>query len=551
MRSARLTGLFLFAAIASCAIAQSGTAQSSRFSLHVAGKTIGQADYQIEPTQKGFHLQANYSFTTNGVAVKATREASLDPAYGLLTDILTVTASGTDEDVSVIVDAGNKKFAYKLKSSVQDIEQTQDLHPGTVILNNFDPSGVQQLVWLAALHPIPGGDYWALLAQGKGIYIPVKLSTAEAGEGTVDGAKFALKHWRLQISGVDTSIWADNQNRLMEFNVPAQSTTYVREGFTRTLTQLETTYGADTVEERKVSFTSDGLTFPAVLALPRGRAGQFPIVVLVQGLGPQDADETIGPNKPFRDLAYGLAAAGVASLRYDKRTRFAAQSFQAHPDLDHEVVLDAVAALHYASTLPEINANRVFLLGHSLGGTMAPAIAARALAEKPGSVHGIIFMAAGAVSIDQTIERQTAFQAKLHGAAVAQLDQLQKQWQDVFATVRDTHTPPDRFVGVSPLQAPAGYWRSWLQQDPATELAKLGLPALVMRGFKDIQVSEKDFQQLEDVNLARGSVGEQFDGLNHLFMPVTGDSTGREYLQPSHVSPDVIRTIAVWIGTIR
>jgi hypothetical protein len=128
---------------------------------------------------------------------------------------------------------------------------------------------------------------------------------------------------------------------------------------------------------------------------------------------------------------------------------------------------------------------------------------------------------------------------------------MQKQWRDVFATVKDTNTPVDRVLGVGTLQAPAGYWRSWLAQDPAAELAKLGLPALVLRGFNDIQVSEKDFKRLEEANTAPGSVGEQFDGLNHLFMPVAGESTGDEYLQPRHVSPDVITTIAIWMKTLR
>jgi hypothetical protein len=77
------------------------------------------------------------------------------------------------------------------------------------------------------------------------------------------------------------------------------------------------------------------------------------------------------------------------------------------------------------------------------------------------------------------------------------------------------------------------------------------MPALVLRGFPDIQVSEQDFKQLEAANTARGSVGEQFDGLNHLFMPVTGNSTGAEYGEAGHVSPDVITTIARWILNTR
>jgi hypothetical protein len=550
MRVAQFAWLVI--ASAGWAMAQSGASGSSQFSLEVAGQPVGSADYSLTPAGQGFHLQASYSFTSRGVAVKCSREADLDAQYGLLKDSLTVNASGTDEDVFVTFDAGSNKLTYKLKSSVQNIEETKDLHPGTVVLNNFDPSGVQHLVWLATSHPTPDGNYWALLAQGKGVYLPVKLTPADASTGTLNGAKLVLKHWQLEISGVSTEIWADSQNRLMEFDVPAQSLAYKRNAFERAATEAQKTLAADeAIEERSVSFISDGLKFPALLALPKNRQAPVPVVVLVQGSGPHDADETVGPNKPFRDVAIGLAAAGIASLRYDKRTHFAPQTFQTHPDLDHEVTLDAVAALQFVSALPEIDRSRIFLLGHSLGGTMAPVIASDFLASKQGSLCGIIFMAAGVVSVDETIERQMTFQAKRHDASPSAIEQMQKQWQDVFATVKDTNTPVDRVLGVGALQAPAGYWRSWLAQDPAAELGKLGLPALVLRGFKDIQVSEKDFKRLEEANTATGSVGEQFDGLNHLFMPVAGESTGDEYFQPGHMSPDVIFTIAHWIQALR
>src|SRR5262249_55418789 len=59
---------------------------------------------------------------------------------------------------------------------------------------------------------------------------------------------------------------------------------------------------------------------PGTREMPVG-AGPFPALVLVQGSGPNDRDETLFGNKPFKDLALGLASRGVAVLRYDKRTK--------------------------------------------------------------------------------------------------------------------------------------------------------------------------------------------------------------------------------------
>src|SRR5207247_4710825 len=61
-----------------------------------------------------------------------------------------------------------------------------------------------------------------------------------------------------------------------------------------------------------------GWELPATLTMPKGD-GPFPAVVLVHGSGPHDRDESIGPNKPFRDLAGGLASRGIAVLRSEER----------------------------------------------------------------------------------------------------------------------------------------------------------------------------------------------------------------------------------------
>jgi hypothetical protein len=116
---------------------------------------------------------------------------------------------------------------------------------------------------------------------------------------------------------------------------------------------------------------------PGTLSLPVGKEARA-AVVLVHGSGPNDRDETVGPNKPFRDLAQGLASRGIAVLRYDKRTKVHGMKMGGIMNtftVKEETVDDALAAVALLRKTEGIDPRRVFVLGHSLGGTLAPRIA--------------------------------------------------------------------------------------------------------------------------------------------------------------------------------
>lgn len=131
-------------------------------------------------------------------------------------------------------------------------------------------------------------------------------------------------------------------------------------------------------QEHEVQIAHGRWVLPGTLSTPHGD-GPFAAVVLVHGSGPQDRDETIPPNKPFRDLAWGLASQGIAVLRYEKRTKAYAASLKSEVNtftVKEEVIDDAVEAVACLRERPEIDARRIFVLGHSLGGFLAPRIGA-------------------------------------------------------------------------------------------------------------------------------------------------------------------------------
>ena len=148
---------------------------------------------------------------------------------------------------------------------------------------------------------------------------------------------------------------------------------------------------------------------PGILAMPEGE-GPFPAVVLLQGSGPSDMDETVGSLKPFRDLAEGLAAQGIAVYRFDKRSYVYGNELAAKKDitLQDEYIEDAVNAVRLLAGQDRIDPDRIFVLGHSLGGNAVPAIA-RELRQAPVKARGYIMMAASPRPLDVLMREQYNF----------------------------------------------------------------------------------------------------------------------------------------------
>lgn len=286
------------------------------------------------------------------------------------------------------------------------------------------------------------------------------------------------------------------------------------------------------------------------LCLPRD-GGPHAGVVLVHGSGPQDRDETIGPNKVFRDVAWGLASAGVATLRYEKRTKAYAErltSEQAEAmTIDDEVVDDALRAAELMRKTPGIDASRVFVLGHSLGATLAPRIA-----QKDPAIAGLVLMAGLTRPLEDTILDQVTYLAGLQGAPGeaerAQIDDLTRK----VARVKDMDLSVATPRGDLPLNVPAAYWLSLRGYRPAELAAGLAIPMLVLQGGRDYQVTaDGDFPAWRAA--LEGKVGTSlklYPHLNHAFMPGEGPPSPADYLAPGHVRSDVVSDIVRWIGSL-
>ena len=281
---------------------------------------------------------------------------------------------------------------------------------------------------------------------------------------------------------------------------------------------------------------------PGTLAMPKDAGAGVPAVVLVHGSGPHDRDESIGPNKPFLDIARGLAAQGIAVLRYDKRTKARPQDYaDGSVTIDSETTDDAVFAVAALREAPGIDPARVYVLGHSQGAMMAPRIAARS-----GHVAGLVLLAAPArplldILVEQSIRMAVLDDAHTSDEEAAAIAKLKGQ----VAAIRAGGETAD---ADTPLHQPVGYWRSTEAVDPVAEAKAVGLPMLVLQGAQDIQVVDADWQRWKAGFHDDPKVEfKLYPALNHLGMAVEGDQGLAQYEQAGHVDPALIADVAEWI----
>ncbi|MEW1906213.1 alpha/beta fold hydrolase [Streptomyces sp. NPDC086147] len=295
--------------------------------------------------------------------------------------------------------------------------------------------------------------------------------------------------------------------------------------------------------EHEVTVGTGPFTVSGTMSVHRGQA-PGPGVVLLAGGGPFDRDETSGPNKPLKDLAWGLASRGTTVLRFDKAT-YTHRDVAAAPDLtmSQEYVPYAVDAVGLLRSHPSVDPERVFVLGHSMGGKVAPAVAVAAPA-----VAGLVIMAGNTQPMHHAAVRVVSYLATILPDQVppAVIETFRRQ-----ATLVDSaELTPSIPAADLPFGLPAPYWLELRDYDPVAIAAGLGKPILILQGGRDYQVTVANDLTRWQTGLADCPETDirVYEADNHLFFPGTGPSTPAEYSIPQHIDPTVIADITHWLN---
>ena len=306
------------------------------------------------------------------------------------------------------------------------------------------------------------------------------------------------------------------------------------------------------MEERIVIGENTKYPLNGLLTLPADVATPVPAVVFVHGSGASNMDEKVGKLTPFKDLAQGLARHGIASVRYDKRSF--AHGFKMLRDKGLEVTVktetidDAILATELLKKDPRIDPERVFIIGHSMGGMLAPRIDAEG-----GNYAGLIIMAGSPRKLEEIILDQNEAALRSTKGIV---NWIVKKQVEKFAAMfggmyqlSDEEAKKRKMGGGTTL-----YYFKEMGEHPASGyLLTTGKPILILQGKKDFQATaEKDFAAYKQLLDRKENVTFRlYENLSHAFVPsVYGDimKAKHEYNVEQHISEEVIADIANWIN---
>ncbi len=302
-----------------------------------------------------------------------------------------------------------------------------------------------------------------------------------------------------------------------------------------------------TVIETPFTFQSGTLTLPGTLTVPARSRRAIPVVLIVAGSGPTDRNgNSPGPMRAqnnsnlYAILAWQLANAGIASLRYDKRVL--GDNLQkldmAKTSID-DFIADAIAGAR--KLVGDTRFSKVILVGHSEGAELV-----LQAVNRGAPVAGIVMMSGAGRPIMPILREQLSKQLPPEEIV---------KWDSASARYLRGEDAGDVHPGLKPLLLPANrkFMQSWVKYDPVAEIARVKVPVLIVQGGRDIQISESDARSLKAAHLAAKLV--VIPAANHVFRAAANADRMaqlRLYTDPTiPIVPELTPAIAEWIKGLK
>ncbi|MGB5943576.1 MAG: alpha/beta fold hydrolase [Leeuwenhoekiella sp.] len=318
----------------------------------------------------------------------------------------------------------------------------------------------------------------------------------------------------------------------------------------------------------EITFTNaaDGITLAGTLTLPKS-SGKYPVVIIVSGSGPQDRHGTMFSHKPYLVLADHLTKNGIGVFRFDERGVGESEGNFEQANIN-TFMQDVTEAINFLKQRKDIAKNQIGLIGHSIGGIVAPKLAA---VNK--DVAFLVLLAAPGVPGDELMLSQKAAVEKIMGVSEQQIDAGQKSFGGAYeiANRTDLEIPVMQdsimayfkrtFGGLLPesqaqaisKQLTGAEVLSLIQSRPSAYMSQIKIPVLALNGTKDFQVpAEANLEAIKNNLSAAGNTQFKIiplNGLNHLFQESDTGALSEYATIEQTFSPKALTIISEWINT--
>lgn len=326
--------------------------------------------------------------------------------------------------------------------------------------------------------------------------------------------------------------------------------------------------------ERQVEYTNlkAGVKLVGTLTLPSDK-GVFPAVLLINGSGPQDRDETIYSHRPFLVIADYLTRRGIAVLRVDDRG-VGESTGDFSQATSEDFASDVLAGVEYLKTCKEIDPKKIGLIGHSEGGIIAPMVAVQSpdvafivmmagtglTGEEILYLQGALISRAMGIS-EEDITKNRQFNEKIFSVIKEEKDKknaeerlrqmFMEDWGKVSDEEKEKIGDPEVYLNAQFQSLLSPWLKFFLTYDPKPTLSKVKCPVLAINGEKDLQVPPKEnLSAIEEALVAGGNKNftvKELPGLNHLFQTAqTGVPSEYAKIEET-ISPVAFKIVGDWI----
>ncbi|WP_228412020.1 DUF3887 domain-containing protein [Chryseobacterium sp. KLBC 52] len=366
-----------------------------------------------------------------------------------------------------------------------------------------------------------------------------------AGQIPVDQLKAIPEQLHSQVGGFKNILEVNNEG----------NTYYYYSEFEKTKLDIQITFGDNNKmlgfflvphktfekpdEKTTLKIKSDGIELNGTLLLPPSN-NKKKLVIFVHGSGAHDRDETIGENKPFKDIAEYLLANGISSYRYDKRTYSYPETFNEKSTVEAETINDAVNAALYFKNNADYKGYQIIILGHSQGAYMMPKIAEKAQVSK------YVFMAGNARPLQDLLVEQYDYLHALDPAKfpAEAVQKVKKEVAFLNSSKFNVSSPSSEL----PLGQSASYWKYLKDYNQLNEVKKVKAPMFFAQGGRDYQVTEKDFSLWkETLKNDKTAVFKFYPTLSHLFIAGSGKPSPKDYETKGKVDEQFLKDLVQFI----